>query len=102
MDVGRAPDQKPSPGQATHIGGLTPPAIESQTRKPFAKSKPLLQVTFQPARSMPIIGSGRFPGREDSKPEDIQRQRVFSSNRSRLSKVWSGPQAPSAPMRILF
>jgi hypothetical protein len=77
MDVGRAPDQKPSPGQATHIGGLTPPAIESQTRKPFAKSKPLLQVTFQPARSMPIIGSGRFPDREDSKPEDIQRQRVF-------------------------
>jgi D-3-phosphoglycerate dehydrogenase len=31
MDVGRAPDQKPSPGQATHIGGLTPPAIESQS-----------------------------------------------------------------------
>ena len=39
MDVGRAPDQMPSPGLAKlsnviatpHIGGLTPPAIESQS-----------------------------------------------------------------------
>ncbi len=39
MDVGRAPDQMPSPELAKlpnviatpHIGGLTPPAIESQS-----------------------------------------------------------------------
>jgi len=48
-------------------------SVRASRWKPFAKSKPLLQVTFRPARSMPIIGSGRLPGREDSKSEDIQR-----------------------------
>ncbi|SFU49573.1 D-3-phosphoglycerate dehydrogenase [Methylobacterium sp. 174MFSha1.1] len=50
MDVGRAPDQMPSPGLARlggviatpHIGGLTPPAIEAQAFDTVAQVRAIL------------------------------------------------------------
>ncbi len=50
MDVGRAPDQMPSPGLAAmskvlatpHVGGLTPEAIEAQALETVAQVKALL------------------------------------------------------------
>jgi D-3-phosphoglycerate dehydrogenase len=51
MDVGRAPDQKPSPKLARHpkviatphIGGLTPPAIEHQALETVSQVAEILQ-----------------------------------------------------------
>ncbi|MBC5781567.1 hydroxyacid dehydrogenase [Ramlibacter sp. USB13] len=50
MDVGRAPDQMPSPGLAAHprvlatphIGGLTPEAVQHQSRETVAQLEQLL------------------------------------------------------------
>jgi D-3-phosphoglycerate dehydrogenase len=50
MDVGRAPDQMPSPELAKlpnviatpHIGGLTPPAIESQSLETVRQVKAII------------------------------------------------------------
>ena len=51
LDVGRAPDQMPSPALARHarviatphIGGLTPPAVEHQALETVAQLLELLQ-----------------------------------------------------------
>ena len=51
MDVGRAPDQMPSPALARHprviatphIGGLTPPAAEHQALETVAQLRELLR-----------------------------------------------------------
>ena len=51
LDVGRAPDQMPTPGLATlsnvvatpHIGGLTPPAIEAQALETVRQVRALLR-----------------------------------------------------------
>ena len=51
LDVGRAPDQMPSPHLAAHpkviatphIGGLTPPAIEHQAMETVAQVAELIQ-----------------------------------------------------------
>ena len=51
VDVGRAPDQMPSPALARHarviatphIGGLTPPAVEHQALETVAQLRELLQ-----------------------------------------------------------
>ena len=68
MDVGRARDQMPTAELAKlpnviatpHIGGLTPPAIESHRWKPFARSRPLSAGKVRrPAPSTPIIWTRR-------------------------------------------
>jgi D-3-phosphoglycerate dehydrogenase len=56
VDVGRAPDQMPSPAVACHprviatphIGGLTPPAIEHQALEAVAQTAAILQGRIPP------------------------------------------------------
>ena len=64
MDVGRALDQMPTPELAKlpnviatpHIGGLTPPAIESQSLETVRQVKKIIAGETPSARSMPSAG----------------------------------------------
>ena len=67
MDVGRAPDQKPSPELARHpkviatphIGGLTPPAIEHQALETVSQVAEILQGRV-PAGAVNANGASRL------------------------------------------
>jgi D-3-phosphoglycerate dehydrogenase / 2-oxoglutarate reductase len=76
LDVGRAPDQMPSPALARHprvvatphIGGLTPPAIEHQALETVRQVASILQGQFPPgavnpahARRLHAWHAARFP-----------------------------------------
>src|SRR5690242_12064914 len=64
LDVGRAPDQQPSPHIAAlpnviatrHIGGLTPPAIEHQALETVAQVAAILRGEGRRAPSTPNSG----------------------------------------------
>ena len=64
MDVGRARDQMPTLELAKlpnviatpHIGGLTPPAIESQSLETVGQVEAIINGKFRPAPSTPIAG----------------------------------------------
>ncbi len=66
LDVGRAPDQMPSPDLARlanviatpHVGGLTPPASESQAFDTVRQVEALVQGEVPPGRSMSQAGRG--------------------------------------------
>ena len=61
LDVGRAPDQMPSPALAAHprviatphIGGLTPPAVEHQALETVAQLAGCWRAVCRPAPSTP-------------------------------------------------
>ena len=81
MDVGRAPDQMPSPALARHprviatphIGGLTPPAVEHQALETVAQLRELVggrmprgAVNAAQARRLTLLRSGGLNSRAAS------------------------------------
>ena len=109
MDVGRALDQMPSPELAKlpnviatpHIGGLTPPAIESQSLETVRQVKAIIAGDAPPGAVNADYWKRRPPGRKDSNSEDIQRPRVFIPRRRLKARCDPAPSCDS-PMRIPF